>query len=356
MTPPSTSPAPHLPSWELAPRPFDCDLLGSAKTGGLEMADDTLGFDLVLARFRKQQLQPALRQDTVSLSATPPIAGPALCRSSHPVLDLAEDGTTLLTPTSMRLDKTKGGDDDAADASASVLGLAGDGATPMARTSTRVDKIGLLGADDGVVLARVLGFAGDGHGQLGRNVDAGEQDLGRRGAGGSGAPRAWSPREMAILVQTLAPLQWHHPGWHHPVSALDGRVFARSACGLLAMTSTRRAKTTPSRRPQRFPAAAWVSRSRRPRGFPQDSNPPMAPTVAPTRSVPRHRRPVSPEAATTQRAPEPPRSAEAVDPEAAMTARPTTKRRRRPGLPFPLDKAGNVGDSRRAFRWRGNRV
>jgi hypothetical protein len=194
------------------------------------MADDTLGFDLVLARLRRSQLQPALRQDTGSLSTTPAIAGPAPCRSSHSVLDLTGEGTTPLTPTSSRLDKTRGGDFDVNPAPACVLGLAGDGATAMAMTSKRVDKTGFFGADDDVVLARVLGLAGDGPGQLGHHVDAGEQDLQRRPAGGSRASRAWSPKKMAILVKTLPPSRRHHPGWHHPVSALDGGFLARSAC------------------------------------------------------------------------------------------------------------------------------
>ncbi len=157
MTRSSTSPSLHLPSSEFAPRPFDCDVLGSAKKDDLEVADDTFGFDLVLASFRKKRPQPALRQDTVNLSAAPPMAGPGLFRSLHSVLDLAGDGTTLLTPTSLPLDKTGDGDGDATPVSARVLGLAGDGATPMARTSKRLDKTGLLAADTGVVPARVLG-------------------------------------------------------------------------------------------------------------------------------------------------------------------------------------------------------
>jgi hypothetical protein len=225
----STSLAPHLPSWEFTPKPLDCDVLGLAKTDDLEMADDTFGFDLLLARFRKQRLQRALRQDTVSPSATPTMAGPSLFRSSHSALDLAGGGTTRLTPTSLRFDKTKDGDVDVTPAPAPVLGLAGDGATPMATTSTRVDKTVFLVACDRVVSARVLGLAGDGHRPLGHRVDADGQDLPHRRAGCSRAPRARSPREMAILVKTLAPSRRHHPGWHHPVSALDGGVFAGGA-------------------------------------------------------------------------------------------------------------------------------
>jgi hypothetical protein len=225
----STSPAPHLPSWEFAPRPFDCDLLGSAKTGGLEMADDMLDLDLVLARFREQQLQRALRQDTVSLSATSPIAGPALCRSSHSVLDLAGGGTTPSTPTSVRLDKTKGDSDHVAHASACVLGLTGNGATPMAKTWKRVDKTGLLGADDGVILARVLGLAGDGPDQLGHEVGADQQDLQRPRAGSSRAPRAWSPRELAISRQDTGTLAAAPPGVASPRLRFGWRG-SRSKC------------------------------------------------------------------------------------------------------------------------------
>lgn len=142
-----------------------------------------------------------------------------------------------------------------------------------------------------------------------------------------------------------------------PVSAIDGGRLARGALGLLAMTSWGRAKTGSVSAATdgdslrgRFPVRADR------RGYAETAVPATAPTMPGTRAASAFADRDPPEAAMTQSAPRPCRPAKTVDLEAATTACLPTKRRRRPSVLLPLDKAGNVGDPRRAFRRRGIRV